>query len=94
MKMNSKTKTIYDKFDKGIPIPAVSKVARNKRFFLELMKVGESFFVPGVEYKDQNSVYLSLMTVARVCRRATGYKFTVRTVTEKNVKGVRVWRTE
>lgn len=67
--------------DQGIYIPPV-KVGRPRKYPLADLKVGESFFAPGKRREDFGlSSHLPK-------------KFTTRLVTEKRVRGTRVWRVE
>jgi hypothetical protein len=67
------------KIDKNIPVP--SRGAR-RRYPIATMKIGDSFFVPGVEAQALSS------TIANNRPK----KFTRRTVVERGIRGVRVWR--
>lgn len=70
--------------EKGIPVPA--KAAQTIYPFAQ-MQVGDSFFVSGMKSA----------TFGGYCNRATrrlGHRYTVRTVTEHDVRGIRVWRVE
>lgn len=70
------------KVESGIPLPAY---ARNNKYPWASLKVGDSFFVPHKGYK-----YVKSASYYR--QKAYGEKFAVRTVFEKGVVGVRVWR--
>lgn len=69
--------------EKDIPLP-VQRNPRTKYAFLGQMEKGESVFMPDLKI----GTLPSLVVVYRPKR------FTGRTVTEQDVKGVRVWRIE
>lgn len=71
--------------EKGVPLLAVRNARR--RYPLSGMAAGDSFFVPDV--KDARSNRVASAVSAR--QRRHGGCFTTSTVTENNVKGVRVW---
>lgn len=74
--------------EKGIAPPAIH--ARAKYPFA-VMEIGDSFFVPATEEEHKKlaaSVRMSASQFARRNRKATGKKFTTRSVTG----GVRCWR--
>ena len=70
-------------FDKHIPAPKVT----HPKF--RLMEIGDSVFVPhdGPLMKCKAYVY-----AATIQKRSNIYKFSGRSVTEGNVRGVRIWR--
>lgn len=85
--------------DDSIPIPEGPARGGGKSAFpVAELKVGQSFFVPTTEKRPEPGK--SLSTAASVYRRklkeadenATLPEFTVRTVTENNVDGARIWR--
>lgn len=67
------------KIDKNVPLPPIQTI----KYPFPFMEVGDSFFAPG---KD-SSFFGTYVT------KYPGRKFTTRVVTEKLVKGVRIWRT-
>jgi len=70
------------KVEKGIPAPKVKKGPPRKYPWLE-MEVGDSFFVPGVNYNE-------FKTQPSNAGKRYGLKYTTRSVDG----GVRVWRVE
>jgi hypothetical protein len=70
------------KIDKRVPIPKGHN-AGGQTAALKALKVGDSFFAPGA---TSNS-----FTMRSYMRPK---KFTIRTLEENGVKGVRVWRVE
>jgi hypothetical protein len=69
------------KIDKDVPMPNGGKRAK---YPLGEMEIGDSIFVPGVSNQGISGSFF----VQRPKR------FSVRTVTEGGVNGVRVWRVE
>jgi hypothetical protein len=69
------------KIEIGVPMPG------RQKYPLEDIKIGQSFFVP-----NQTAKKISPPIYGWGHRNAR--KFTLRTVTESGVKGVRVWRVE
>lgn len=68
--------------DKRVAIPEKKRSGRASIYPTGAMAVGDSFFVPGKTAEEiAGSIY-----------RNKTRKFTARSVTEKGVKGVRVWR--
>ena len=67
--------------DKGVPLPA----CKGKYAWVSVMQIGDSAFLAGI---DAQRAYGAIKYAMRRC----GFKFTLRTVTEDGVKGVRVWR--
>lgn len=70
------------KIDKGVELP--KKWSAHQKYPFPSMKVGDSFFAP-VKHVNING------SIAYATAK-TGFRFEARTVTEKGVKGVRVWR--
>lgn len=70
------------KTDKGIPIPA--KNTRNGlcKYPFGQMEIGDSFFSPQLKANYMNGYV----------QRLKPRKFTVRTMVEGGIKGIRVWR--
>ena len=68
---------------KNVPIPAAK--GRPVKYPLATMVVGDSFFVA-------TDVRSAVSGPASRCRKKTGYRFTIRTVEEDGIKGIRVWR--
>lgn len=71
--------------DKDVPMPSPAKPP--PKYPWRSMAVGDSFFIAGL-------TVAKLASLAAWGRKATGYRFTCRTVTENGVAGVRVWRVE
>ena len=72
--------------DKGVPLPALKGGKGPVPLYpWREMDVGDSFFVPEAKTPRITG------NAAGVAKR-TGFKFSVRAVTENGVKGVRVWR--
>ena len=80
------------KLDRKVPIPphGGGHGGRYLKYPWDTMQVGDSFFVAGASARS------SIPTSARSYGRGRGIKFncTLRTVTERGVKGVRIWRVE
>jgi len=70
---------------KGVPIPPRQPKRKSKYAFLS-MKVGDSFFMPGV-------MAASVQHLARRSTKHLGWNFTSRAVTEGGKNGARCWRT-
>lgn len=75
-----------NKVDNMIPIPKRAG-RRSTKYPWSSMEVNDSFFVTGISATSMSSACV------RRSERSGG-KFTVRTVEEDGVKGVRVWRIE
>ena len=73
------------KIDSNVPMPAPR--AKERKYPLDSLDVGQSFFVPGVEMA---SVSGSISKGARQMK----IKCQCRAVVEGGVSGVRVWRVE
>lgn len=71
-------------FDKHIPPPKIKHPAFRQ------MDVGDSVFVP---YEGSISSCPAYAYAATIQRRSDVFQFAGRTVVEKGVKGVRIWRT-
>lgn len=71
--------------DKGLPVPKRYKSGRPYMYPYEQMEIGDSFFVA----KNRNGGG----ALVNHAKKVTGHTFTLRTVTENGVKGVRIWRT-
>ena len=79
------------KIDKGIEI--TEKFFRKGKapiYPFRFMQVGDSFFVP-LEGRKIRKLTSSIMGSAR-SKRMAGVKFSVRSVIENDVKGIRCWR--
>lgn len=72
----------------GIPMPGSRSGLRKYPF--ELMKIGDSFFVPTL--KSFNSTQASLLRSA--ADFAKNHKPNARFVTRRTASGVRIWRVE
>jgi hypothetical protein len=70
--------------ESNIPIPPRGDGSRETYPFSK-MAVGDSFFAPGATTQKLAGSFSTQ-------RRRYGRKFSVRTLTENGVKGVRVWR--
>lgn len=70
------------KVDKDIPMPPRRKERRKWPF--DEMNVGDSFFAPEVKAAH----------FGPYARRLLPKRFTTRTVTENDIRGIRVWRFE
>jgi hypothetical protein len=77
------------KIDANIPIPKIVQVARESKYPLRSLQIGDSFFIPKGNEKGTRNSISSLMDA---CSKRHGLKFVTRTVVEDNVKGLRVWR--
>jgi|TARA_R110002020_G_scaffold202084_7_gene405092 hypothetical protein len=77
-----------NKVEKDIPIP--EKYFREKYYFKD-MKIGDSFAIP---WSNQLEAVRARCAASAYGQRNTGFQFTTRTVTEKNVKKLRIWRVE
>ena len=73
------------KIDDHVPAPA--KGHHRKLYPFDALKEGQSFFVPNKTQQD-------LSPVANYWTRKTGAKFTLRSVKEAGVRGIRIWRVE
>lgn len=77
--------------DQGIPLPSK---ARSSKYPFADMSVGDSFFIAEssdqTTFRAKSSVYSAMTKYAK----ATGTKYTIRSVSENGVNGLRVWRTE
>lgn len=71
----------------NVPIPSrPNHKGAPRKYPLDEMAVGDSFFVP----KSQNALSGSITGA----QKRTGFRFTARSVTEGDVQGTRVWRTQ
>ncbi len=70
--------------EKGVPLPLPHRPVKPRKYPFAEMEVGDSVFIP--------TAYSQLVGNAARGPCYAPMKFTVRTVTENNVKGVRVWR--
>ena len=82
----SKTKSISiteaeKLFDKDVPMPPNTRGGWPKKYYFDLMQIGESQFLPDVTQDKINPV-------AQQIKRRLGYKFSIRSVEG----GVRIWR--
>lgn len=77
------------KIDKGVPMPAAQG-----KWPWHKMGVGDSFFAAGYALSGsrERPDGMRWFTVSAGERTVPGSKWSARTVTEKGVKGVRVWR--
>tara|TARA_R110000772_G_scaffold45492_1_gene104209 strand:- start:2082 stop:2318 length:237 start_codon:yes stop_codon:yes gene_type:complete len=76
------------KIEKNVEMPKeVDGRGAKAKYPFENLKLGESFFAPGVDAKD-------LSNVSMYWKRKLKRNYTVRTVTDEGVSGSRAWRTE
>lgn len=68
----------------NVPVPTLK--GRPKKYPLDTMEVGDSFFVA-------TTTRSALGGPITRCRRSKGYRFTVRVLEENGVRGLRIWRT-
>ena len=73
--------------EKGVPLP--KDYGLKDRLPLTDMEPGDSFFVP---IMDEQAGRVR-NRIAQHAYRSKGMKFTLRSVTEDGVEGIRVWRT-
>ena len=71
----------------NVPLPKLR--AYRSRYPFSEMRVGQSFFIPGVRVQR-----VSHAAVYWAKRLGDGYRFVSRTVTEDGQEGVRCWRVE
>ena len=81
------------KIQKNIPLPLRSFKSGVAHLFNK-MEVGDSFFIKKPENAtiSQLQGQLSNNAIKFSVEIGLGWKFTTKTVTEKGVKGVRIWR--
>lgn len=81
--------------ERGLPLPPRRR-GRSIGFteHLAKFKVGDSGFFPEEERRSSKRFVETMSARATNAGRKLGRKFTCRTVTEGDIKGVRVWRTE
>lgn len=80
--MSSAKNPLGIKFDKNVPIPTIKRESSLANHLLALMDVKDSHFFP------QGNANTISSTMARFKPK----KFVARSVVEKKVYGVRVWR--
>jgi hypothetical protein len=75
------------KIDTDIPIPRL----RASIYPFHDMEVGQSVFYPlnGAAAIDRHPAYMAAATIQK---RYADYRFTGRTVTENDIRGIRIWR--
>jgi len=75
------------KIDTDIPIPRL----RASKHPFSTMEVGQSVFYPltGAAAIDRHPAYMAAATIQK---RYADYRFTGRTVTENDIRGIRIWR--
>ena len=73
------------KIDKGVPIPKIDGLGRHHKYPWHDLNVGDSFFVPNATTRRFCS------SVNRI-QKTLGISMKCRTVTENDIKGVRIWR--
>lgn len=81
--------------DKNIPPPVArafkSKTGRLSRYPFRQMEIGDSAFFPGAnKVNAQHPAYMAAKTI----QKRDGLRFTLRSVVENGVEGVRIWRLE
>lgn len=75
------------KIEKNVPLPlGAGAGGSNKKYPIEEMQVGDSFFAPGVTTANISGAFMKA--------KSQGKKFCTRTVTEGGIAGCRVWRKE
>lgn len=79
------------KIEKGIALPARGRAIPAKYPWAE-MAPGDSFFVPNFTVAPKSITGKTAMSVHAGKKIHPGSKWTMRTVTENGIKGVRVWR--
>lgn len=72
------------KIDKGVPLPE-PKRGRKGTYPWDELQVGDSFFVPGKTCNTFGGFLTRL-------KKAGGIECVIRSVTENDIKGVRIWR--
>jgi hypothetical protein len=75
--------------DDSIPIPQMRH--EGSAFPLLELSVGESFFVPGGEDIVRTRATLTASIANHYRRKKSQRRFTVQTLTENGVRGMRVW---
>lgn len=77
------------KINKRKPIPPIDRkgAGRPCKYPWREMGAGDSFFIPLNEASPRNMARLAVQR-----RHRSGEKYVTRTVTEKGVKGTRIWR--
>ena len=70
--------------ERGIPVPPPSNPGRPSLYPFKAMQVGDSFFAPTIRHSIRRNAYNHGVRL--------GTQYTTRFVTEKGVKGTRVWR--
>ena len=83
--------------DTDVPLPDDakdlfrSKGNRGSIYPFHDMEVGQSVFYPmnGAAAIDRHPAYMAAATIQK---RYADYRFTGRTVTEKDIRGIRIWR--
>jgi hypothetical protein len=88
--------TFY-RIDKNVAIPANARLGREasiKTRTIEVLKVGESFFLPKRSYQRKMSETSKELSSAgsHISKKYPGRKFTVRSKVENRQKGARIWR--
>jgi hypothetical protein len=71
--------------ESGIPIPPAK--GKPRKYNLEDMQIGDSFWIPGVELSSVSG------SISKGSRQL-GIRCECRSLTESGVSGVRVWRTQ
>ena len=83
--------------DSNVPLPDDakdlfrSKGSRGSIYPFHDMEVGQSVFYPlnGAAAIDKHPAYMAAATIQK---RYADYRFTGRTVTENDIRGIRIWR--
>lgn len=68
----------------GIPVPSRYSTWAQTEFPFSEMQIGDSFFVS----------HVTISKLLMVARKFRPKRFTARTVVERGVRGVRIWRLE
>ncbi len=78
--------------EKNISMPLLARIGAVRLYPLNIMEVGDSFFVPVTSRRDVDRTQSSIMGTARTGRYGDK-KFTTRQVKEEGrISGVRCWR--
>jgi hypothetical protein len=75
--------------DKGIKIPKEGE--SRIRYPFKMMKNGDSFFIQESDGKGTRKLRARISSAALRYKRKKYCKFTIRTVTENEIRGVRCW---
>lgn len=76
--------------ERGVEVPPPARLDRAIKYPFDKMELKDSVFIPDVKAPTIHAC----LTRFKKHPRGIGKKFSVRTLTEDGVAGVRVWRTE